>query len=117
MLALAALAAVAAVAPLAEGHQVRRGCAGKITRFATPAGTFYVDDHGDNPPVGPPLANEWWVYMESNNHAGLQKGGYQPVVAALAGRETTEEAGWHDRCDTTRDRRHSRRLKPDTIIF
>lgn len=119
MLSSVALVAVALGLVATEAHQVDpRDCAALITKYATPGGTFYTDDHGENQPVpGPPGASEFWVYMESNGHKGLQKGGYHQVIVAAMGEELTETAGERDGCDTTRHRKHSRRLQPDMIIF
>jgi hypothetical protein len=114
-------AAVAAAPVAGSAHQKDPlHCAGTITAYDTPAGKLYTDDHGGTtvPGVpGPPGAEEFWVYMESNNHKGLQKGGDNQTMATVLDHDTIETAGEYDKCDTTHIRRHSKKLKADTIIF
>lgn len=112
-MALAASAIIAGTFGTAATHTTDpNGCAGVISTYATPAGTFYTDDHGDTPPVpGPPGAAEFWVYMESNNHPGLQKGGFHPI-SAVVGEDVTETAGEFDACNTAHNGSGN-----DTIIF
>lgn len=75
---LAMLAALAL--PLSASAEPQGRCDGGdnialgIITIATPAATFYVDDR--NLPDG----NGLWVYMESNGHDGLQRGGASPIV-------------------------------------
>jgi hypothetical protein len=45
-------------------------CNGEITPIETPGGTIYIDNRSQVPEDG-----DIWVYMESNDIAGLQSGG------------------------------------------
>ncbi|HVL82492.1 MAG TPA: hypothetical protein VM840_12960 [Actinomycetota bacterium] len=64
----------------------------QLKKVVTPAGTFYFDYRGDD---------EVWVYLESNDTEGLQRGGGQLVLGSE----------WTDDCD---DKHES---GPDTLLF
>lgn len=64
-------------------------CNGAVTDVETPAGTFYVDDRGEEGDV--------WIYLESNGETGLQSGG-------------TAVSGLYDDDGCTHD-------NPDQLIF
>ena len=87
-------------------------CAGLITVYATPGATFYTDDHGTTQPVpGPPGLEEFWIYMESNGHAGLQKGGFN-AASPIVGEDVIETIGGYDACNTAHNGSGN-----DTILF
>ncbi|MGH7754151.1 MAG: hypothetical protein ACREN5_15200, partial [Gemmatimonadales bacterium] len=46
------------------------GCNGVVTQVDTPAGTFYLDDRTNGA-----ITINHWLYLESNEVAGLQSGG------------------------------------------
>jgi hypothetical protein len=122
ILATVAVAAIAgSTLSAALAHQIDPlACAGTITAYDSPAGKFYTDDHGGTtvPGVpGPPGAEEFWVYQESNGHAGLQKGGDNQTLAMVLDHDTIETAGEYDKCNTTTVGTHPSSLKADLIIF
>lgn len=117
LLVLAALSAAALTTIAGRAHQIDPdGCAGTVLAIPADNGAvLYVSD-----PDAVNADNGTWIYLESNSHKGLQRGGYNPTLAAVAGEELTETVGEKDRCDTTKAGKvagHGASLKPDTIIF
>ena len=94
-LALAAGIIAAAVAPSVGAHTALMECNGVVTTYSTPAGTIYTDDKGDDPdlPSIPGVNAEYWIYLETNNHAGLQTGGKHALLA-----ENGDDVGFTDAC-------------------
>lgn len=116
MIATAALLGVIASTGV-SAHQIDpNDCAGRITAYETPAGIFYTDDHGPEP-TGAPGVHEFWIYQESNDHEGLQKGGYEAVLVVVLGEDETEAQGFFDACNTATHKSHPKDLQPDTVLF
>ena len=98
-LTMAALAGAALTLSAGGAHTADpNDCAGIITAYETPAGTIYTDDQDPEPGV-PGVTEATWIYLESNGHPGLQKGGYHPM-SAVVGEDVTESQGWLDTCNT-----------------
>ena len=116
--ALAALTAVSMTVSAGQTHFVDPDrCAGGV--LAVPDGSGAVLYVSDPDPVNGG-ENGTWIYLESNNHAGLQRGGYNETLVLLVGEDVTDTVGEKDPCDTTQAgdaAGHGVNLKPDTIIF
>jgi len=108
-LALAAFALVASISSFAGAHFQARACNGEVSTDDVGGQVVYTDWHNDEGlPVPAPFAQEFWIYLETNGHPGLQTGGDHFALG-----EGGDIAGLTDDCKAT----HGIDNGYDSIVF
>lgn len=108
---IATVVVTLAAASIAVSHQTTATC-GKYGRGGENVIAVTPDEraqliYADRVNVGPPNMLAFWIYLESNGHAGLQtEAGQESAVAGDFSRE-----------DCTISSGHANVTKPDTFIF